>query len=941
MCYPPYKYVVGVERMHSTHTSFGISNLSSNVIRAIVFTVLLIAALVSPRAIFAQKGAVYGSITDAENGSELIGANVMLVGTNLGAASNVDGKYRINNVPAGKYTMKVSYIGYTPKTITDITVSDNKAVQLDISLAAETYKTDEIVITAQRIVDSEAGMLAARKKAASIGDGITVEQVKRSPDATSADALKRVTGITIMDDKFVYVRGVTDRYNGATLNGVAVTSTDTDVDKKSFAFDMIPSNLLTNLNVVKTATPDLPGDFTGGLVQVNTLEFPENRTVKFNISSSMNSITTGEKFLGSAGGGTDWLGFDDGFRAFPKDVTDTQYDLPRALNNSWGLRKSTAPVSPSFSISAGDRLNIGGQRFGYVGAFSYKNTYSHRRDTTNYFNSGSGTWQRAGFGANDKFGVLWGSLLNLSYQADDFNKVKLTNSFNQSADEKVTNSRIVDVNENLDSTIIAEWSQRSTYVGTVGGEHFINAGIPLQMDWKGSYSSSIANEPDRRTFIMRKSLGDPNMPYVYTQADRSWSRLAEFSRSAAMNFESQITSDIRMKSGLHHESKNRSFQIEYYYIDGRNIPLAKRDSLLTLPMESIFSPDNFGSQKFYMLKLSDKRDTYTGRQHLYAGYIMGDYRFSVFNQQFRAIGGLRLENSTIEVNTTSPFATDEAYVARKVDNDWLPSFNFVYLINDDMNFRLAYSKSVNRPEFRELSSFYFYDYNEYEGTYGNPTLTRAIAENYDARMEFYPGPGEVVAVSYFLKTLRNPIEQRILPSSNPERTWFNSTHGENSGWEIEIRKDFGFLGDYFKNIGVGLNYTRIYSSIDYLEGYNDPDGTFRYAKKQREMQGQSPWMINASLTFHEPTYGTTATVLMNQYGDRMSAVGDYREYDIIEESRMTMDVSLTQPVYAGVEAKLTAKDIVPESIRYRTRGGDPYRSIYLGSSFSFSVSYQL
>lgn len=254
--------------------------------RLLVFPALI---AISTGQLFAQNGSVIGTILDQQTGEELVGANVLVVGTKLGATTDIEGKYQIKNVPAGTYTMRISFIGYSSKTISEVNVKSNEALTLNVTIASAIVEAEEVTVTAERVLATESALLSERKKATSIGDAISAEQIKRAPDATSGDALKRVTGLSIVDNKFVYIRGITDRYNNTTLNGAALTSTE--ADKKGFSFDMLPSNLLENTIVVKSATPDLPGDFTGGLVQLNTLDFPVSRTLKLSLSSSLNSVT--------------------------------------------------------------------------------------------------------------------------------------------------------------------------------------------------------------------------------------------------------------------------------------------------------------------------------------------------------------------------------------------------------------------------------------------------------------------------------------------------------------------------------------------------------------------------------------------------------------------------------------------------------------------------
>jgi outer membrane receptor protein involved in Fe transport len=344
-------------------------------------------------------------------------------------------------------------------------------------------------------------------------------------------------------------------------------------------------------------------------------------------------------------------------------------------------------------------------------------------------------------------------------------------------------------------------------------------------------------------------------------------------------------------------------------------------------------PENFGPGKFVMSRLDNPRDKYTAEQTLYAGYVMVDIPFILLENNFRFVGGARLENSEQLVNTISPFVTNEPYVARLKKVDILPSANLTYIFDEYINLRMAYSQSVNRPEFRELASFYFYDYSIYEGTYGNPLLQRALSHNYDVRLEAFPSIGELVAVSYFYKSISGAIEQQLIISSNPERTWFNSPSGKNYGWELEVRKSLDFLGGYFSNFSITGNYTRIFSAIEYPIYF----GANEFAV--REMQGQSPYMINVSLLFREPSLGTTINVLFNEFGRRLDAVADTREQDVFEEARGVLDASISQPITSGLELKFTIKDWGAKLKKYETREGNPYKTLFNGTTYSMQASF--
>lgn len=885
--------------------------------------------------LLAQKGGLYGTIRDEDTGEPLVGASVLVAGTSLGSSTDLDGKYTIRGLDAGTVTLRVSYVGYAAKAVTGVKVVAQEQRKLDVALKPDVYTTDAVEVSADRELSTESALLAARKAESTIGDGFSAEQVKLSPAATTSDALKRVTGVTIYNDKFVYVRGVTDRYNATQLNGVTVTSTDTDVDKKSFAFDLIPANMVENTVVTKTATPDLPGDFTGGLVRMNTLDFPDQPMLKLGISTSYNTDITGKDALKSQGGGRDWLGLDDGMRNIP-DMTLNQYEIGKTLPNSWKQRTGKAPLNGAFDLSFGDRMFVGDNQIGAIGALTYRNGYS--RDETQYSNIEGGTVIISGPGVRDKYSVLWGGLLNLSAKLGGSHKLSWKNSYNQSAEDKLTRLNVRGDNLLPSDIRITEWDQRAVMVSQLSGEHRLAALGDATLEWRAAYSQSIADEPDRKQSIFQEVDQDV---WALSVADRSWSNLDEYSRTLGGDFTLPLGQSSKFKLGGLFEKRERYYDIKFFLTELERG--SRRFDLLLLPMDSIFVPSNYGRDMFVMSVLSNARDTYWGEHTNIAYYAMVDLPFSVLEQRFRFTGGARVENSEQLVYTLSPFETNAQFRAEVRNVDVLPSANFTWQATEDVNIRLAYSHSVNRPEFRELASFYFYDYSIYEGTFGNPLLRRALSKNYDVRAELFPGLGEVLAVSWFRKEISDPIEMRILPSSNPERTWFNSPNGINTGWEFELRTSLRLLGDYGENFMLGGNYTSVHSEIEYQQGYKVDmgGGVFvdEFRTEYREMQGQSPYMVNLYLTFREPTLGTSINVQYNAFGSRLNAVGDVRESDVYEIERGVTDITVTQSVTEALELKFTAHDIIPEDQVYETRSKDPYRVIRNGSVYSFKLSY--
>lgn len=885
--------------------------------------------------VFAQTGTITGKVYDEQSGEELVGANILLVGTTLGATADINGTYRVTNVPPGTYSIRISFVGYVTKNVTDIFVKSAETLVLNVNLASSAVQTDEVTVTAERIISSEAAVLAERKKAAAIGDGISQEQIKRTPDATAADALRRVTGLSIVDNKFVFIRGITDRYNSTTLDGASVTSTESG--KKGFSFDLLPSNLLDNTVVIKSATPDLPGDFAGGLVQMNTLDFPTQQTIKFSVSSSYNSNTTSKQILTSQGGGKDWLGFDDGTRDLPAVYTSNQ-NLVTQLPNTWAPVQKRAPFNGSFSFSIGDNIALGDEagndqdRLGYVAALTYSNKFQTTEVEIDEQTSG-GSVLRKITGAQHAYSVLWGGVVNVSYKLSDLHRFSFKNNYNHSGEDNV--ARTAGLDGNIGSEVIftsTRWSQRSSYTGLLTGEHSVPGLLGLKLVWRGGISTSNRTDPDRKLIPYTRPIGsEASDPFTVTTSDRSWEKLNDRSRSAGIDLTLPLDG-LRLKAGALVEWRNTDYFIKAFRVEG----LGADFSLFSLPIERVYAQENFGPRGFrFVENPSNAASNYEADAEMRAGYLMADVPFTVSTIRFRIVAGGRWENSTQNMYTTIAAGDPTPQKVQLQKIDLLPSANLTAALTENVNVRLAYSQTVNRPEFRELASVAYFDFQRLETVYGNPSLQRALIRNYDVRLEIFPEVGEVFAVSYFNKHISNPIEEVYQNSSTPVRTWFNSERATNTGWELEVRKSLGFIGEYWKNVVITGNYTRIQSNVKV-----PPQQGVTELETSRPLQGQSPYVINFSLTFTEPILGTSFSMFYSKFGRRLDAVGGQNEPDVYEEPRDLIDLSVTQPLWYGIEAKLTAKNVLGKD-QVLTKRDTFFRNNSTGTTFGLSLSLAL
>ena len=899
--------------------------------------VLAFAALSSAEA-GARAGSIYGRVYDSASGDRLTGASVLVMGTVKGASTDLDGKYTIEGLDPGEYDVRISFMGYSTKVVTGVEVKGEESVKLDVNLekigTGDAFKIDDMVVSADRVKSTGAAVLAERRKSATIGDAISSEMISMSPDATSGDALKRVTGLSVVDDKFVFIRGVTDRYNETALNGVTVSSTDTDADKKSFSFDLIPASLISNTVVVKTATPDLPGDFSGGYVQVNTLEFPERRVLNLSVKGSYNELTTGEEILQSAGSDTDWRGVDDGSRDIPSGGL-TGNALARALTNNWAPVTEDAGLNGSYQASFGDRFIFGENELGFIAA----GTYKHKNQMSEFTESPSyrGTPIFDFEGTRYKRSVMWGGLLNLNYKIAGLHKFSLKTNVIQRGDDKVSYSEGMPIDGEIKRLTTIEWEERNLKLGSLSGEHLFPSLGDLELKWRVSASASRAEEPDRKHVEFEK--GTTGDWWAFRDNYRTWAELDEDSKG----FDTDITrpfGDLKVKAGFSYTVRQRDYSIDAWSTDPSSVRNPNY-GLLTLPIDTVFSAEHYGPNMFTLIPVTVFTGEYDGKQTLKTGFGMIDVPFDVLGAGMRFAGGLRYEDSEQLVNTVKAIDDRDALATRVDKKDFLPSANLTWMAGDRINLRLAYYQSVNRPEFRELANVLYYDFDRFQNVKGNPNLRRAFIRNYDIRVEVFPDIGEVLAASFFYKTLSDAIEERLVPT--PERymlTWFNSPRGKNYGFELEARKRFGFIGDYFDNFMLTGNYTWVDSEIEYTEVKTDAEGNPVRTDKTRVMQGQSPWTINFSFLFTEPSLGTGFSVLYNRIGRRLAAVGDERDQDVYEEGRDMVDMAITQRFMSHLKIKFAVKNLLDEEETY-TSGPEEalHERIRTGTTYELSLSY--
>lgn len=898
--------------------------MTFNRAKVLCLTVLLLTILTYslPKGALAQAQAttakISGTILDEKTGEKLVGVNVAVQGTKKGARSNVDGKFVVT-VDPGSYDLRVSAVGYKTKVLEDVKVLPGDVKSVDVTLESAVVKGEDVVVTGKVSRESAASQLIQRKNALSMNDVLGAEQIKKTPDATSSDAIKRISGVTIVDNKFVSVRGTSERYNNALLNGAAITSTEPD--KKAFSFDMLPANLIENTIVSKTFTPDLPANFSGGLVQINTVGIPDQFTARLSVGGSYNRQTQGNEFATYATGGSDWLGYDDGTRSiptgFPVTLNDTSISADelqtygRLFKNNWAPKRVTAPLNMNWSATLGDAFETGEEsQFGYIATLSYRTGYDHTNITRNsYDGEGTALYERTG--RKDNRSVLWGGLANLTYKLSPFNSVSFKNTYNQSADDEVIELSGLDSYPSQLFTKMQSFRyiERTVMSNMLTGEHMLEDLGKIKIDWRASRAASKRSEPDLRRFVFGTddTASTPYYALIGSVPDpknggRFFSEMSEVSYEGAADIQiplDNVLESSRLKVGGLKSTKTRDFSarvLAFTLAPGAN------SMLLFNGIDSIFAPQNISPNGFQIEEIDDPTNRYDASEHIAAGYAMIDAPFTVAGEKLRAVGGVRLESSIQLLNSGKLGGGTFAY--RHEYADWLPSVSMIWSMNEKMNLRAAATQTLTRPEFREIAPFAFYDFELGTLIQGDTNIVRAKVQNLDLRYEWYPSSAELISISAFHKRFEGAIEEIEL-GANSIKSWANSTKPAiNYGAEFEIRKNLGFLGEYFNNFIFTGNYSYVFSKVDVSEITSG-------LKQERPMQGQSPFTVNVGLLFMEPVYNTSFNLLYNTAGKKIAAIDPFTD-DLYEMPRDVIDLSISQPIGERYEIKYSARDILAQ-----------------------------
>lgn len=954
---------------------------------------------------FSQQGTLAGKVVDKESGESVIGAvvEVHLNGTLVtGAASDFDGNYIINLDP-GTYQVIFKFLSYATINVADVNIVAKETQTIDVAMEAESTQLQEIVVKAEVVRSSEVALIALQRRASSIQDGVSSQQITRTGSSNAAEAIRQLPGAVVEGGRFIVVRGLGDRYSLSQLNGMTLPSTDPY--RNSSSMDLIPSQMIDNIISVKTFTPDLPGNFSGGLVNIETKSIPDRFTLSLGVKGAYNTQSSfQENFLTSPEKGKlDWLGFEDGTRDQPSlllneanrnllssstylearqpgndDVRSVFHESSRQLSNTFIPENRQSPLNTEFNLSVGNRFKVFNNDLGFMAAVNYGNNYNYYDDgTISTFINTNTDFLFAYQDLKEKKSVQnpsLGGLLNLAYKLGDNHVINASGIFNNDAEiiaREQTGSFLGQVSNSLAefNTLSTEFIQRQVTQFRLGGKHALPKVGGIQVDWNVARTTSFQKEPDLKYFAYTKVCEDNGtgeiecqyyinnaeiaFPYHFFRElnDKAWEGKLDFTIPFLNKFDGNKSNSIKI--GGFYNTTDREFSEYRYQLNNSGVPSKLNFTQFNGDFASFFDPANFGIIDTTYRADGTLQRYVTGYHYInqinarnfYTGSnnVAAAYAMATLNltPKLKMIGGLRMENTDISV-----ISQDTTVAEGKIQQlDFLPSLNLIYALSEKNNIRAAVSQTLARPNMRELAPFVQFDTKNGFFNVGNPNLKRTLIQNYDLRFERYPNPGELIAIGAYAKFFEDPIIRAFNPrASIPELSFINVDKASVYGVELEIRKELSFITPALQKFYFNTNLAYIHSEYkipqDEIDNAKNIDP--EYDQTTRPFQGQAPYIINAILSYINPENGWEIALAYNVSGQKLYNISLFATPDVYEQPISLLNFKVAKRLNQNFQVSVTAQNLLnARSQKTLTFNGQDYvaESYTLGRTFGLTLNY--
>lgn len=907
----------------------------------------------------AQTGVITGNISDVNTKETLIGATVALQGTAKGAITDFDGNFKIDKVADGTYNLVVSYISYDNQIIR-VVVSGGVSEPVNVLLKPATINIDEVKVVAKKRENTDIALLSSIRASDLIVSGISAQQITKSQDKDAAEVIRRVPGITITDGRFVIVRGLIERYNSVMLNGA--TAPSFEADKRAFSFDAIPSGMINNIMIYKSPAPELPADFAGAAINVETKSVADENSLVISYGTKyVENTTFNNDFQTYKGGKTDWLGFSDQSRDIPSIVpssnefvdlynfdssnyfqkTEKLNAIAKSFSNNWTTNKKSPLPDQNLSIALQRRFVLGKISVGNITALNFSSTSDllniDRLEYANYDEdldllSKNFDYKDNRYKESAKLGLIhnW----NILYGKNQ--KLEFRNFINQTGN-KTTNIRNGVNYYNVETLRLFDlkYETRFVYSGQLAGEQKFNNDL-TKINWMAGYGYTKNDQPDNRrlTFVLNDNeqserynqyyIDLQNEPNAY-MGGRLWLNMAENVYDLKADIEHQFyfsgSENLwTLKAGFLYEKKSRTFR-------NRQIGVVSRsqapEEIIYQPVSQVFDLNNFyfdqtapyNQHGFSYKDNTNAKNSYDANDELMAGYV--GLKIPV-TSKISLYGGVRVEKldrliAALQEKTESA-ATNLDIVSDTIN--FFPSVNLTYNINEKNLLRASYGKTINRPEFREMSNFAYEDFEMSAIIHGTDTLTSAYIDNFDLRYEWYPSNGEIVSLAAFYKDFTNPIEAFLINAGTGyDYKPYNTEKAYSMGLELDVRKQLVEFENSASFLRALKDLTLIFNTSLIKSEINTEKLGFARDKK-RIMQGQSPYIINLGMNYQKQEASLSVGLNYNRIGKRIAYVGTPANPHTWELPRNSLDLTIEKGLGKRISLKAGVKDILNENVRF-------------------------
>lgn len=861
-------------------------------------------------AVYGMAQTIVGKVADGKTKEALIGAMVTIKGTDKRAVTDMDGNFTLDGLRSNvAYDLVVSYVGYKTQTLSQVKSKGGAGEELLVAMQPDEHTLGEVSIVGIERKNTEVAAVQQVKNSDVIVSNVSAQEIEKTQDSNAGEVIRRVPGVSLIDDKFVMVRGLSQRYNNVWMNGGAVPSSE--ADSRAFSFDIIPSQQIDNLTIVKTPSAEYPADYTGGFILINTKEIPVSNSLSFTVGGNWNDASLGD------------------FSTFSKSTSSLESMgaslLTGGFNNDWLVKNKNVYGDLKLGMNGAYRWQLGAHRLGLIAAANYSNEYRTYDDMQNNL-----------FGvydvANDHSNYLRhsvdnqynnnsriGAMLNFTLLSPSGNhKYEFKNIFNHLTNQRYTWREGVSAQANLENSAEYYYRSRTAYNGQLTGKHTFTGD---QLDWSIGYAYANRHLPDRRRYLVDDAIENGQMALTTgNDISREWTQLDEHIFSANVNNKKELKFNAwtpSLKFGAYGEYRTREYKARefIYNWDASNNSLPAGFRQMDIP--TLLSDEaNLGAGKLDVLEQVRWRNNYSGHNTLGAGYLTVSLPFGPLS----VLAGVRFEHNDMELisNTRDNERSESSRHYR--DDDLFPSFNATYKFNDQHQLRASYGRTINRPEFREVSSSVYYDFDLASSVQGNTELKSCRIDNIDLRYEFYPSRGEQVSVAAFYKHFDSPIEWTYTVAGGTDLiySYKNAQSANNIGLELDIRKDLSFIG--LRNFSWSFNGALIHSRVTFPAGSKE---------ENRPMQGQSPYLVNTGLFYRNEGQKLNVALLYNRIGKRIIGVGrsegttgsgsdeTARIPDSYEMPRNVFDLSVTKKFGDRWELKVNLRDILAEKVYYK------------------------